>query len=106
MAQGNLKLKKNTEKKAKPVRGDQQKLKRGHNLKLKPGINKKTAADDAQRMITKKIVQRIESTMASRAATDGAGLSVVKSDDAGAGKARPLLKAPVLSQGKQQKKKK
>eukprot|EP00966_Prymnesium_polylepis_P153931 3554347-Prymnesium_polylepis.1 len=44
--------------------------------------------------------------MASRAATDGAGLSVVKSDDAGAGKARPLLKAPVLSQGKQQKKKK
>ncbi|KAL1520737.1 hypothetical protein AB1Y20_022305 [Prymnesium parvum] len=102
MAQGNLKLKK-AEKKPKPVRGDQQKLHRGRNLQIKPSINKQTTAYAAQQAITKKIVKKIEQTMAARASTDGAGLSVVKADGGEEGKQRPLLKAPVLSQGKKKR---
>eukprot|EP00326_Haptolina_ericina_P000003 CAMPEP_0181214906 /NCGR_PEP_ID=MMETSP1096-20121128/25720_1 /TAXON_ID=156174 ORGANISM="Chrysochromulina ericina, Strain CCMP281" /NCGR_SAMPLE_ID=MMETSP1096 /ASSEMBLY_ACC=CAM_ASM_000453 /LENGTH=102 /DNA_ID=CAMNT_0023306707 /DNA_START=18 /DNA_END=326 /DNA_ORIENTATION=+ len=95
MAQGNLKLKKNPEKKAKAVRGDQQKLKVGRNMVIKPGIAKRTSQFSAQQDITKQIVNRIEKTMASRAATDGAGLSMVK-DDGEEGGRKTLLKAPIL----------
>ena len=71
-------------------------------LAIKPNINKQTATYVAQQAISKKIVKRIEQTMAARAGTDGAGLSIVKQDDTD-GAPRPLLKAPVLSQGKQKK---
>ena len=93
----------------------------GTDLQIKPNISKQTPTYLAQQVprppcmqcitrqwlthatsclqaITTKIVKRIEQTMAARAATDGAGLAVVKND--GGEDGRPLLKAPVLSQGK------
>lgn len=101
-------------------------------LQIKPGINKQTAAYNAQQegfahcmlvdasirsrpagsqiklsrrtqMITKKIVKKIEQTMAARASTDGAGLSILHNKDGDESNPRPLLKAPVLSQRKDKK---
>ena len=66
--------------KAKPVRGDQQKLKKGKR-DLRPIEKKARAQDDQQRMITKMIVQKIEKTMASRASTDHASLKLLTADD-------------------------
>ena len=90
--QGKQVLKK-PERKAKPVRGDQQKLRKG-NLVIKPKIEKKSSDYRANAELTKKITARIEQTMAARAATDGAGLHVVSSEDTG--KYKPL-RAPIGS---------
>ena len=88
MPQGKLKLKKSSGlkaqglKKAKPVRGDQQKLRKG-NFVFKAGISKNASQLTAQNELTKKITARIEQTMAARASQDGGGLSMVQADDAG-----------------------
>ena len=78
--QGLGKLKKPERPKQKRApRGDQQKLSKG-NFDLKPKIGKAAHTHAANVALTKKITARIEQTMAARAATDGGGLSVLKSD--------------------------
>ena len=85
MPQGKLKLKKSSGlkaqglKKAKPVRGDQQKLRKG-NFVFKAGISKNASQLTAQNELTKKITARIEQTMAARASQDGGGLSMIQVD--------------------------
>ena len=71
---------------AKPKRqahGDQQKLRKGAHLVLKPKIAKAQAEERAQSALTKKIAARIEETMAARAGHDGGGLRVLKVDESG-----------------------
>ena len=78
-----------TKQKSKPVKGDQQKLKRG-NLVIKPK-GKAAAADFAvQQKITKQINSRIEATMTARTGGEGAGLRVLKEDTEGQSLAAPL----------------
>ena len=80
MPQGKLKLKKAPMRsKPKPVRGDQQKLRKGKFI-IKAGIGKKADACRAQDELTKKITARIEQTMAARASQDGGGLSMIQVD--------------------------
>lgn len=80
MPQGLGKLKKPERGKAKrQPKGDQQKLGKG-NFVLQPKIGKASATAAAHSALTKQITLRIEQTMAARAATDGGGLSVLKSD--------------------------
>jgi len=79
MPQGDKKLKKR-DKKAKPKRGDQQKLRKG-NFVIKPTIARKAQAEKASLALTKQITKRIEETMAGRASTDGGGLLIVKTAD-------------------------
>lgn len=80
-------LKKAERAKAKRApQGDQQKLKRGVKLTIKPKIEKKQVEERAQSALTKKITMRIEQTMAARAGTDGGGLKMVKLDDTSAQK--------------------
>uniref|UniRef100_A0A7S4FBX3 Uncharacterized protein n=1 Tax=Chrysotila carterae TaxID=13221 RepID=A0A7S4FBX3_CHRCT len=83
MAQGKSKLKK-VPRKAKPVRGDQQKLRKGNRV-LKAKAPRALADQRTQQAISKAISMRIESTMASRASSDGAGL-VILASEAGADK--------------------
>ena len=80
MPQGSLKKLKKIEKKAKPKRGDQQKLGKGKR-DLRPKAAAARAQDDQQRQITKMIVQKIEETMAGRASTDHASLKLLTADD-------------------------
>jgi|TARA_B100000524_G_scaffold293341_1_gene168095 hypothetical protein len=72
------KLKKNPTglKKSKPVRGDQQKLKKGKFI-LKPKTARASHEFEVNGRISKAVDRRIEETMASRASGDGGGLSVV-----------------------------
>ena len=60
-------------------KGDQQKLRKG-DLIIKPKIAKKATEARVNDALTKKITARIEQTMASRAANDGGGLSILKDD--------------------------
>ena len=80
MPQGSLKKLKKIEKKAKPKRGDQQKLGKGKR-DLRPKAASARVQDDQQRQITKMIVQKIEKTMAGRASTDHASLKLLTADD-------------------------
>mmetsp|Transcript_2834 Transcript_2834/g.4104 ORF Transcript_2834/g.4104 Transcript_2834/m.4104 type:complete len:112 (+) Transcript_2834:59-394(+) len=83
MPQGAFKLKKaeGIRKKKRAPKGDQQKLKKG-NHDIQPRAHKAALRQDyaAQQRITKQIVKRIESTMASRGSSDGAGLSIVQAE--------------------------
>merc|ERR1719198_1675800 len=102
MPQGKSTIKKTAQaerpKKAKPVRGDQQKLRKG-NFVIKPTIGKKAEAHQANLALTKKITARIEQTMAARASSDGGGLHIVSSDVGADGKIKPL-KSAVLTKTK------
>mmetsp|Transcript_59466 Transcript_59466/g.98596 ORF Transcript_59466/g.98596 Transcript_59466/m.98596 type:complete len:104 (+) Transcript_59466:37-348(+) len=102
MPQGNMKLKKPI-KKTKPVRGDQQKLRKGK-FTLKPNSNTRARADfDVQQRISKMIAKKVEDTIANRASTDGAGLSVVQAEGMASKKRdRPL--ATSSSSGKKKRK--
>ena len=87
------------QKKAKPVRGDQQKLKKGKR-DLRPIEKKARAQDDQQRMITKMIVQKIEKTMASRASTDHASLKILSADDGSAPPRKSVKESSLLAKRK------
>jgi len=96
MPQGKLSLTKPERSKPKHVpRGDQQKLRKGDRV-FKAKIAKKQDEMRASNELTKKIVGRIEATMAARASTDGAGLSMLKPDESSGAKLS-TLRAPVLS---------
>ena len=76
-------------KKSKPVKGDQQKLKRG-NFVIKPKGQAAKAEFAVQQKITKQINDRIEKTMTARTGGDGGALNVLKEDTEGMELAAPL----------------
>ena len=77
--------------KPKPVRGDQQKLKRGNHVIKPKAIHHAKAAEFAvQQKISKQINQRIEDTMTARTGGDGGGTKIVKESSEGAELGRSL----------------
>mmetsp|Transcript_41776 Transcript_41776/g.110147 ORF Transcript_41776/g.110147 Transcript_41776/m.110147 type:complete len:83 (+) Transcript_41776:119-367(+) len=66
-------------------------------IQSSPKLAKKADDERAQQALTKKIAMRIEQTMASRAAPDGAGLSLVSTDGSAA---KPQALKPSLGVGR------
>jgi len=75
------------------VSGDQQKLRNGANMQIKPKIAKRQAEYRANAHLTTKITQRIEQTMAARAGTGNGGLQLLKVEEGAGSTAMKTLKA-------------